>query len=95
MSVIFHGNGLVWDPERQRALCEFKDGIVVLDDDRAIAIMRRNAFVEEATLAKNAISSVDDDVRVITSVETYTAAESEPKKSGRKAKAEPKQEPAE
>jgi hypothetical protein len=37
--MIFYGNGVVWDAEKKRILCEFVDGIYITDDDREIKIL--------------------------------------------------------
>jgi len=36
----FYGKGLVWDPERQKMLCEFdKNGELIVEDDRTIKLL--------------------------------------------------------
>lgn len=75
MKVIFHGNGIVWDPDRQRPLCEFKDGVVALDDERAIAVMRLNGFAEDVLPVEEPVPLMVDDVRIVSSVEIYPPVE--------------------
>jgi hypothetical protein len=35
----FYGNGIVWDKESNRNLCEFKDGELSTDDTRVMEIL--------------------------------------------------------
>jgi hypothetical protein len=38
--MVFKGNGIVWDKERNKALCEFKNGVFETEDERTIKLLK-------------------------------------------------------
>ena len=40
----FKGNGIIWDADKNCALCKFKDGELVTENDRVIKILSENGF---------------------------------------------------
>jgi hypothetical protein len=40
----FYGNGIVWDAERNRILCEFVNGEYTTNDEREIEILKAGEF---------------------------------------------------
>jgi hypothetical protein len=70
----FHGNGMVWDAERSKSLCEFTNGECETGDARVIEILKRLGYAHEESAP---ISVMIDDVRIMASV-GETPADVEP-----------------
>lgn len=66
MMVTFYGYGQVWDPERNKVLCTFKNGSFGTKDSREIDIIRKNKFKE----------TVEEELEALVSVEPTKVTES-------------------
>ena len=48
--VTFKGNGVVWDKERNKVLCSFRNGEFKTDDKRVIDILLKGGYEHDAVL---------------------------------------------
>lgn len=57
----FYGNGIVWDKERSKALCTFKDGVFETKEDRTKDILLDLGYKHDGEIIENVEYEVTED----------------------------------
>ena len=59
MKVTFYGNGMVWDPSKNKVVATFKEGSFTTEDESIIALCRKNKFEEKVEGVAQEINLTD------------------------------------